>query len=232
MGAFVLGILAGWLLEWLFFTYWIKGRSTGKFADCSGLQTKLSVKNKEISTLKADINSLKESTINTTNDINVAKPSEKRASEKLSKQAKTAEKEVTIKEKTSSAKSSSNKPDTSKSKNKTANKKSAKSNSSTASKKAAPKKVDTKKSNKVTGDDFTKISGIGPSLSAKLNELDITTFQKLSEMDEDILRDMLEASGARMNNNKEAMQTWNEQAALAAKNDFKGLKKLQKSLKS
>ena len=232
MGTFVLGILVGWLLEWLFFTYWIKGRSTGRFADCSGLQTELGAKNKEISALKADLNSLKESTVSTTNDIDDAKLTEKRASEKLSKQAKTAEKEVTIKEKTSSTKSSSNKPDTSKSKNKTANKKSAKSKSSTASKKATPKKLASKKLNKVTGDNFTKISGIGPSLSIKLNELGITTFQKLSEIDEDILRDMLEASGAKMNNNKYAMQTWNEQAALAAKNDFKGLKKLQKSLKS
>ena len=202
MGIFVLGILAGWLLEWLFFTYWIKGRSTGKFADCSGLQTELAAKNKEISALKADLNSLKESTVSTTNDIDDAKLTVKRASEKLSKQAKTA------------------------------NKKSAKSKSSTASKKATPKKVASKKSNKVTGDNFTKISGIGPSLSIKLNELGITTFQKLSEIDEDILRDMLEASGAKMNNNKYVMQTWNEQAALAAKNDFKGLKKLQKSLKS
>jgi hypothetical protein len=34
-----------------------------------------------------------------------------------------------------------------------------------------------------------------------------------------------------MNNNKEAMDSWNEQATLAAKGDFDALKKMQEAMK-
>ena len=78
---------------------------------------------------------------------------------------------------------------------------------------------------------MTKLSGIGPSMAATMAEIGITSFKKLAAMDDDILRDMLEASGARLNNNKEAMDSWNEQATLADKGDFDGLKKLQEELK-
>lgn len=218
MGAFVLGVLFGWLLEWLFFTYWIKGRSTGRFADCSGVESDLSEKNREISALKAELEEVK----NASKAV-AAKASNSSASATAKKSdSQTVEKPA-----------SDTKPSKSKAKPKPA--------ASTAKKPAPKKATATKKSTKkptakkakpTNGDDFTKLSGIGPSISAKLNELGISTFQKLSEMDDDILRDMLEEAGAKLNNNKEAMDSWNEQAALAAKDDFDGLKKLQESLKS
>lgn len=100
-------------------------------------------------------------------------------------------------------------------------------------KKAAPKKTAAKNSSKAkkSGDDFTKLSGIGPSMEATLKGLGIDTYAKLAGTDDDILRDMLEESGARLNNNKEAMDSWNEQATLASKGDFDGLKKMQEALK-
>lgn len=85
---------------------------------------------------------------------------------------------------------------------------------------------------KTKGDDFTRLSGIGPSMATTLNDLGIDTYQKLAAMDDDILRDMLESSGARLNNNKDVMDSWNEQATLADKGDFAGLKKLQDELKT
>ncbi|MEE9326235.1 MAG: hypothetical protein V3U71_02990 [Cocleimonas sp.] len=63
-----------------------------------------------------------------------------------------------------------------------------------------------------------------------LKELGIDSYKKLAETNDDILRDMLESSGARLNNNKEAMDSWNEQAELADKGDLVALKKLQDSL--
>jgi len=269
MGAFVLGILAGWLLEWLFFNYWIKGRSTGKFADCSGLKLELSAKKKEISALKAELENTEKSSQKKIVDTANSKPikesasanksasakesapakksasakenasSEKKPSAQATKKPAAGSSKATTKSKTASSsakskKTSEKKPAKAK---KTSEKKPAKAKTSTASRKPTVKskkdisKKPAKKVAKKTWDDFTKLSGIGPSISAKLNELGISTFQKLSEMDDDILRDMLEAAGARMNNNKEAMHTWNEQAALAAKGDFEGLKKLQESIK-
>jgi len=240
MGAFVLGILAGWLLEWLFFNYWIKGRSTGKFADCSGLKLELSAKKKEISALKAELENTEKSSQKKIVDTANSKPikesasakenasSEKKPSAQATKKPAAGSSKATTKSKTASSSAKSKK---------TSEKKPAKAKTSTASRKPTVKskkdisKKPAKKVAKKTWDDFTKLSGIGPSISAKLNELGISTFQKLSEMDDDILRDMLEAAGARMNNNKEVMHTWNEQAALAAKGDFEGLKKLQESIK-
>lgn len=236
MGAFVLGILVGWLLEWLFFTYWIKGRSTGKFADCSGFKSELSAKNDEISSLKAELANARESA-SKSNNLDASKENkgslEEAKENKKSASAKPASKGASSKTVSEAKENVRKKPASSTSasstKKNTPNKKVAKK---AAAKKAPTKKAVAKKSKFESGDDFTKLTGIGPSITTKLHELDITTFQKLSEMDDDILRDMLEASGARLNNNKEDIDSWNEQAALAAKGDFDGLKKLQDSLKS
>lgn len=188
MGAFVLGILVGWLAEWLFYTFWVKaGEDSG---DCSSLKSELELKNRQISSLQAQLAADAKSTV--------------------SKASSTS---------TTSAK-------------KTA----SKSKATSSSTKATPRKTSTAKKApaakaKITGDDFTKLTGIGPSMSAKLKSLGIDTFNKLAATDDDILRDMLEESGARLNNNKEAMDTWNEQATIAATGDFAALKKMQAELK-
>ncbi len=191
MGAFVLGILVGWLAEWLFFTFWVK---SGKESDCSSIMAELEEREREINRLQ---NKLSEATV-------AASKAESTTSNKASKAAVTKEK---------------------KSETKTVSKK--------KTTKPAPKKAATKttvKAKKI-GDDFTKLSGIGPRIDETLKNLGIDTYTKLAETDDDILRDMLESSGARLNNNKEIMDSWNEQAMLAAKGDFDGLKKIQEALK-
>ncbi len=252
MGAFVLGILFGWLLEWLFFNYWIKGRSTGRFADCSGVESDLAAKNREITILKEELksaksseNSSKEENTGETVTKKVAenKPDSSEAEKGAGKKDATQSKAVTKKKENTNDKSATESTSSKKNNNSATNtsskSKGSNTKKATESKKASAKKTPAKKTKSASrktktsnGDDLTKLSGIGPSMSKKLNELGISTFKKLSEMDDDILRDMLEASGARLNNNKEAMDSWNEQAALAAKGDFDGLKKLQDSLKS
>ena len=233
MGAFVLGVLCGWLAEWLFYNFWVKENEQG---DCSSLQQELDAKNREISTLKSKLSeATKESSENSTTkaeaittSATVSNAKKEQAPKKASttkatsttKKAatKTASKK-TVASKKSTAKKASSPKTTPK---KTATKTTAKS---TTTKKTAKTKTSTK------GDDFTKLSGIGPSMASTLKTLGIDSFTKLAATDDDILRDMLEASGARMNNNKEAMDSWNEQATLAAKGDFDGLKKLQETLK-
>ncbi len=252
MGAFVLGILVGWLLEWLFFTFWIKGRSSGKFADCTSLKAELETKNKEISALKSHLESTQKalertevvksqsnatkkqadtkaesvSTSTSGTSTVASKPKDKEDSKGTKKE--TAKKETTAKEKNKPVKKAAAKKPTEKN-NQVAKKPVAKKAPAKKSSTKTAKNTPAKKAKK--GDDLTKLSGIGPSMASKLKELGIDTFKKLADMDDDILRDMLEASGARLNNNKEAMDTWNEQAALADKGDFDGLKKLQEMLK-
>jgi predicted flap endonuclease-1-like 5' DNA nuclease len=227
MGAFVLGVLVGWLAEWLFYTFFIKGRDT---ADCAALKSELEEKNREISTLQGKLKSSAsasnaskaEAIASTSASVSPAKSNENSEVKKATSTKKTAP--VTKSKAATGTKSATVKKPVAK---KTTSKKSASSKT-----KAAPKaKAAGKGKAKTGGDDFTKLSGIGPSMSATLKELGIDTFSKLAATDDDILRDMLEASGARMNNNKEAMDSWNEQATLAAKGDFATLKKMQEAMK-
>lgn len=201
MGAFVLGILVGWLAEWLFYTFWLKG---GDKSDCSSLKSELEERKKEINRLQSRLNEATASAATT------AASSTKAASVSTATTTTAAPKKAAAKTPAKAAPK------------KTAPKKAT-------AKKAAPKKAAAKA--KKTGDDFTKLSGIGPSMEATLKGLGIDTFTKLAETDDDELREMLEKSGARLNNNKEAMDSWNEQATLAAKGDFAGLTKLQEALK-
>lgn len=238
MGFFIVGILVGWLAEWVFFTFFVKGNNrSNDNSNTSALQKELSLKNNEIKALQAKL----------ADSGKTSSSSEVKSTPKAEVKASTVSKPATASTKAAVAK----KPEAaSKNKKKTvakpqAKKPAAKAPAKTASK-VAPKKAPVKKppakpaakkpaAKKAkaasTGDDFTRLSGIGPSMAATLNELGIDTYKKLANMDDDILRDMLEASGARLNNNKEAMDTWNEQATLADKGDFEGLKKMQEALK-
>ncbi len=231
MGAFVLGILVGWLAEWLFYTFWLKG---GKNSDCSSIMAELEERKKEINRLQSRLNEATSSAAasNTTTSTTSSKAESTTTAASTSK---TANKPASTKEapkKAAESKATAKKAAPKKTTAKAAPKKAA-------AKKVAPKKAATKSTAKAksaaktkkVGDDFTKLSGIGPSIEATLKGLGIDTFTKLADTDDDILRDMLEASGARLNNNKEAMDSWNEQATLAAKGDFEGLKKLQEALK-
>ena len=229
MGTFVLGVLFGWLAEWLFYNFWVKAGDNN--ADCSALKKELELKNRQISSLQTQIASASDKDQSSTN-----KSAQKATAAVKTTTAKTA---TTKSNKAkSAAATTSKKPVSTKniaSKTQTSSK--AKPKTAAATKKttltAKPKKAATssKRRTKMTGDDFTKLSGIGPSMSATLKTLGIDTFEKLAATDDDILRDMLESSGARMNNNKDVMDTWNEQATVAAKGDFATLKKMQAALK-
>ncbi len=239
MGSFVLGILVGWLAEWFFYTFWVKA-GEGNDGDCSAIKAELELKNRQISSLQTQLTSASEST--------QSKPSSSASMQSAvsatSKESTAPSVSTTIlssdKASSKAATKSSVKAKTGKASN-TASAKSPKAKSSTIKKVPAPKntvikntetKSSAKSQTKVDGDDFTKLTGIGPSMSAILKSLGVDTFEKLAATDDDILRDMLEASGARMNNNKEAMDSWNEQATVAATGDFKALKAMQAALKS
>ncbi len=223
MGLLVLGILIGWLAEWLFFTFWVKGGSNNDSSECEELRVALIAKNKEITALKAE--ATKKTTNKAESVASLVKSTAPAKKTKTTKKAAPAKKPVA--KKAPAKKATPKKAVTKKS---APAKKNAPAKKPTAVKATAAKKSKTAKKS-TSGDDLTKLSGIGPSMAATMGELGITTYKKLAAMDDDILRDMLEASGARLNNNKEAMDSWNEQALLADKGDFAGLKKLQEEVK-
>jgi predicted flap endonuclease-1-like 5' DNA nuclease len=77
-------------------------------------------------------------------------------------------------------------------------------------------------------DDLKIIEGIGPVLAGVLNEAGITTFTQLSEASQERLREILGERRLRLTD----PATWPEQAALAAKGDWDGLRALQANLRA
>lgn len=72
-------------------------------------------------------------------------------------------------------------------------------------------------------DDFTTLKGVGPKTAAGLYQAAIYTFEQLGLMDPDKLEQILKEQGLPSS----SAAFWQEQAALAAAGDWKGLKKLQ-----
>ncbi len=213
MGAFVLGVLVGWLIAWVYYTFWIKPNSN----DCSVLEAELELKNKQISSLQTQISSATQSSESDNTSTKAAVAASKSSSVKASASKKSNSKKT--------SKASNSKKAT------TTNKSASNTKKTAVSKKPTTKKTTTAKKAKAGGDDFTKLSGIGPSMSAKLKSIGIDSYKKLAATDDNVLREKLEEAGARMNNNKDVMDSWNEQATLAAKGEFEALKKMQESLK-
>nr|MBC7243911.1 hypothetical protein [Chloroflexota bacterium] len=78
-------------------------------------------------------------------------------------------------------------------------------------------------------DDLTIIEGIGPKISALLNQNGIYTFAQLAATSVQRLRSILDAGGPRFN--LADPQTWPEQALLARDGKWDELKTLQDTLK-
>ena len=83
---------------------------------------------------------------------------------------------------------------------------------------------------KVEPDNLEKIEGIGPAISELLYDAGIMTYKVLSETPVQELRNILAARGSRFAIADPS--TWPEQAALLAKGDQEGFKKLEKELKA
>ena len=104
----------------------------------------------------------------------------------------------------------------------------AKKATATASskKEIAPKKATTDAKSAV--DDLTKIEGIGPKIAGLLKADGIETFEKLSKSKVTAIQAILDKAGNRYAVHNPS--TWAEQAKLAAKGDWAGLKKWQNEL--
>lgn len=76
-------------------------------------------------------------------------------------------------------------------------------------------------------DDLTQIEGIGPKYREALISAGITTFDQLAASSQDELEQIVKDAGMRR---AASMDTWIEQAKLAAAHDWEGLEKLQAEL--
>ncbi|MEB4589795.1 helix-hairpin-helix domain-containing protein [Candidatus Thiothrix sp. Deng01] len=78
-------------------------------------------------------------------------------------------------------------------------------------------------------DDFTKLAGIGPKLAEAMYVAGIGRYAQLAELTVDELSERLAPSGIRYS--KATAESWASQAKWAAAEDWDGLKKFQASLK-
>lgn len=76
-------------------------------------------------------------------------------------------------------------------------------------------------------DDLSQLEGIGPKVAGVLAGIGITSFEALAHADFGAVKAALDAAGYKYMD----PAGWIEQAALAAKGDTEGLKKLQDTLK-
>lgn len=78
-----------------------------------------------------------------------------------------------------------------------------------------------------SGDDLTRLEGIGPKMSSALKAAGLDTFAKLAASDEAVLRAAIEAAGLSFS---PTLPSWPEQASFAARGDWDGLKAFQAQL--
>jgi small subunit ribosomal protein S2 len=87
----------------------------------------------------------------------------------------------------------------------------------------APKKAST------SGDDLTKVEGIGPKIAEIFQEAGINTFADLADKSEEDLKDILTESGPRYASKNPA--SWPKQAQMAADGKWDELQEWQDSVK-
>lgn len=94
--------------------------------------------------------------------------------------------------------------------------------------KVAPKEKDTEKTGS-TGDDLTKIEGIGPKIAEIFQEAGINTYADLADKSEDDLKDILAESGPKYASKNPA--SWPKQAQMAADGNWDELQEWQDNVK-
>jgi len=76
-------------------------------------------------------------------------------------------------------------------------------------------------------DDLRKIEGLGPKSAQILVSAGVTSFSQLAKMDPKAIKELLRTGGVRLG----SVETWPEQAALAAEGRWEELEALQTDLK-
>ena len=237
MVVFIAGILTGWILEWLFFTFFVK-----KNEDVVSTTSLDQVSNQPISLEKEKEGVKKEEN----KAANPAGKTEEKAApapaddtKSVDDSVKKAAPEVAVTPQPAvkeEAKETVKKVSTEKTPNKKAatkpTKKSTKASSASTAKKDTANQKGTKKNTKTKttkSDDLATLKGIGPKLAKSLSAVGINSFSELAKIKGEDLVQQLEDAGHKVVN-KPALGNLAPQAKLAAKGDLDGLETLQKSL--
>lgn len=240
MSIFILGVLTGWLIEWIFYNLFWKQRKNKDIAEKVVKENKEPEKVDTSAEDKQDKQQSAESNTKVSDEKQAAQEDtdskDELVKQKVEQQVKDVKEERTEnkieKDQMEMPENTSVEQETKKVKEKQKTQqdvesKDKKASSNNKEEKAKPAK---KASKPTKADDFTKLYGVGPSIAKSLKKIEIDSFKQLSELSADVLVEKLIANGANVVN-KGAVGSWAEQAKLANAGDFDGLKAFQKELK-
>lgn len=213
MGNFLIGVIVGWVIEWLLYQFWWKPKQPATTASSATdfsqertrLNDRISDKDAEISHLKARI-AILEDRGPASKSVKPAAPAKKAEAAK-----KPAPKKTTAKPKTVAKPKAAAKPNTA-------------TKPKAASKPKAAAKPKTAKT-----DDLKKVSGIGPKIAELLKADGIDSFAKLAKVDIAKIQGILKTAGPRYA--LADASSWSEQAQLLDEGKLDALEMLQASLK-
>jgi len=219
MGVFFLGVLVGWAIEWVFFTFFWKPNQNETNAgdvneihkDCEkehqALLTTLQDKDRDISHLRARVANLQET----------ADRSARQAEKSTTSASAVAPSSPSL---AAAPKPVESKPEEPKA---TAPKVTASKPVTQPVTRPAPRK------RQAGRDDLKKVSGIGPKISELIQAEGIDSFEKLANSDMSTLKGILEKAGTRYATADP--KSWPKQAELLNAGDKAGLEKLVAELR-
>jgi predicted flap endonuclease-1-like 5' DNA nuclease len=242
MSIFILGVLTGWLIEWIFYNLFWKQRGNKDVTDNKAevqSSDKIVEDNKEPEKeqqpektdkveKKQDVKQAEEVDQQEAKSKDDSTESEAEKSEEKQVDKQDAEAEKPTAEESEKDQTAESKDEAVEAKAEVAEKKASQKASQKAAEK--PAKKEKKASKPAKADDFTKLYGVGPSIAKSLKAIGVDSFKQLSESNSDELVEKLIANGTKVVN-KGAMKSWAEQAKLADADDFDGLKAFQDELK-
>lgn len=226
MTLFVLGVIVGWALEYVVYTFWWKGRvaaSSNSSPDCSEYEAKVSAKDREIAQLQLKLQAAATAAVAATQKEKdekaepVAAESDAPKEEAVKEEAPAvAEEKVAEAQENEQPKEPAPAPEKKK-----------------AAKKAAPKKAAVKKAAKPKTAAKEKvipleeISGIGSVIGKVLRSEGYEGAVSLADADVTKIQSIMEKAEIRLGN----IPSWIDQAKLIKAGDMDGLADYKKSLK-
>lgn len=221
VGIFLLGILVGWIIEWIFVRLFVP--NTGK-----KLKSRLEASQKENTTLQQQ-----------NSELQASLKSAQEENTRLSQQVAEAQSAVEAAAATPEAEALDAAPveeaatveDTTAGKQQVGGDAAAPAQDTLeqVAAEAVPVAAESSAAAPAADEDLTRINGVGPKLAEAMQAAGINTYAQIAGMTEDELNERLAATGVRYV--KASVKSWPEQARFAAKADWDGLKNYQESLK-
>lgn len=206
-GIFILGVLAGWLIEWIFVRLFVSSPKKKFEADLQAARKENEVLQQQVNELQTSLTAAKEAAAAAAKPVEPAPMPAPVAVEKAPEPVMEAEEAEDVAEAAPAEPEVQDEP------------------------KSEPVAESAPTIEVVDGeDDLTKLNGIGPKLAEAMKTVGIKRFGQIANMEAGELGERLSSSGIRYS--KVVAESWPAQAKLAEAGDWDGLKSFQAAMKA